>query len=179
MSRRSRMRLRRGDSAELQINLAAMLDMAFQLLAFFVLTFRPSAVEGHFQVHLPPPIPSTNVGSAKEVSADEKTAAAFEKLEKLDIFISADSVGLISEVRIGTRTVVSGGMTEEGMADVTNTIRTLTVTDDMPFTSVLCFTDSKLRYGELMRIVGACTSHALPNGEFLKVNLAEYRPKVE
>ena len=27
---------------EVELNLAAMLDMAFQLLAFFILTFRPS-----------------------------------------------------------------------------------------------------------------------------------------
>ena len=35
---------RRGSSNVVEINLAAMLDMAFQLLAFFVLTFRPSAI---------------------------------------------------------------------------------------------------------------------------------------
>ena len=30
---------------DVELNMAAMLDMAFQLLAFFILTFRPSAVE--------------------------------------------------------------------------------------------------------------------------------------
>ncbi len=31
---------------EVELNLAAMLDMAFQLLTFFVLTFKPAPVEG-------------------------------------------------------------------------------------------------------------------------------------
>ena len=39
------MRRRRGHHSqeEVELNLAAMLDMAFQLLTFFILTFRPAA----------------------------------------------------------------------------------------------------------------------------------------
>ncbi len=51
-------------SEEVQLNLAAMLDMAFQLLAFFILTFRPSPVEGQLLLNLPPPTPVTKVSSA-------------------------------------------------------------------------------------------------------------------
>jgi len=35
--------------------MAAMLDMAFQLLTFFVLTWRPAAAEGQIQLRMPPP----------------------------------------------------------------------------------------------------------------------------
>ena len=45
----------RQHSAEgVELNVTAMLDMAFQLLAFFVLTFRPGPVEPAVQLHLPP-----------------------------------------------------------------------------------------------------------------------------
>ena len=51
-----RRRRHRGRSKhDVELNLAAMLDMAFQLLAFFILTFRPSPVEGELALNLPPP----------------------------------------------------------------------------------------------------------------------------
>ena len=37
---------RKRNQGDVELNLAAMLDMAFQLLTFFILTFRPSPVEG-------------------------------------------------------------------------------------------------------------------------------------
>ncbi len=80
---RSRFRGRRSATGSLEINLAAMLDMAFQLLAFFVLTFRPSAVEGHFQVFLPPPTPLTNVEASAVADGASREEAQIASLEKL------------------------------------------------------------------------------------------------
>ena len=42
-------------SEEVQLNLAAMLDMAFQLLAFFIATFKPMTIEQQIALKLPPP----------------------------------------------------------------------------------------------------------------------------
>jgi len=39
-------RKKRHIEGDVQLNMAAMLDMAFQLLAFFILTYRPAPVEG-------------------------------------------------------------------------------------------------------------------------------------
>ena len=46
---------RRKKQEGVELNLAAMLDMAFQLLTFFILTFRPAPVEGQVDLLLPPP----------------------------------------------------------------------------------------------------------------------------
>jgi biopolymer transport protein ExbD len=46
---------RHKSSDEVELNLAAMLDMAFQLLSFFMLTFRPPVGESQFGLFLPPP----------------------------------------------------------------------------------------------------------------------------
>ena len=54
----SRKRRRRRDQGTVEMNLAAMLDMAFQLLTFFILTFRPAPVEGQLSLNLPPPVES-------------------------------------------------------------------------------------------------------------------------
>ena len=50
----ARKRKRRSQS-DVELNLAAMLDMAFQLLTFFILTFRPAPIEGQISLRLPPP----------------------------------------------------------------------------------------------------------------------------
>ena len=39
-------RKKRHIEGDVQLNMAAMLDMAFQLLAFFILTYQPGKVEG-------------------------------------------------------------------------------------------------------------------------------------
>ena len=43
------------DHENVELNVTAMLDMAFQLLAFFVLTFSPPPLESQFSLRLPRP----------------------------------------------------------------------------------------------------------------------------
>ena len=38
----------------MELNLVAMLDLAFQLLAFFILTFKPAPAEGQILLRMPP-----------------------------------------------------------------------------------------------------------------------------
>ncbi len=49
-----RHQLRRRAQSEVRLNLTAMLDMAFQLLAFFVLTFNPGPPEIKWDIGIPP-----------------------------------------------------------------------------------------------------------------------------
>lgn len=173
--RRSRRRFskRSSNSGSLEINLAAMLDMAFQLLAFFVLTFRPSSVEGHFQVFLPPPTPVTNVEASAVTDGAARQAAQLENLEKLRLFVTSDDAGFVSEVRIGTRSVIRGPLSPEVLAGISGTLREMLSDESIPFTSIQCHADSQLHYGELMQIVGVCTQQVLANGESPKLNLVE------
>ena len=52
-------------SDELKINMTAMIDIVFQLLIFFILTFKVAALEGDFEVKMP--LASTNPSSIDEV----------------------------------------------------------------------------------------------------------------
>ena len=70
----SRRRHRRKNSGAVKLNVTAMLDMAFQLLAFFILTFRPAPIEGHLSLNMPPPIPQTNVESTQTVGSEGNSA---------------------------------------------------------------------------------------------------------
>ena len=56
-----------------ELKLAAMLDMAFQLLTFFILTFRPAPIEGQIDLRLPPPVP--RVAAATPPATDRTTTA--------------------------------------------------------------------------------------------------------
>ena len=46
---------KRRKQEDVELNVTAMLDMAFQLLTFFILTFRPAPIEGQISLRLPPP----------------------------------------------------------------------------------------------------------------------------
>ncbi|MFN5707892.1 MAG: ExbD/TolR family protein, partial [Planctomycetota bacterium] len=56
---------RRKKADELKINMTAMIDIVFQLLIFFILTFKVSALEGDFEVKMP--LASSNPASMDEV----------------------------------------------------------------------------------------------------------------
>ena len=63
---RKRRRQKSKTSSEVELNMAAMLDMAFQLLAFFILTFRPSPVEAQISLRIPTIAVTGAVGSQTE-----------------------------------------------------------------------------------------------------------------
>ncbi len=89
---------------EVSLNLAAMLDMAFQLLAFFILTFRANPVEGQINLNLPPPVP---VAPQNELKPDEREFGLGEVSAKtLTITIVAAGNGQVASVSVGLGKVV-------------------------------------------------------------------------
>ena len=92
-----RNRRRRRDQGSVEMNLAAMLDMAFQLLSFFILTFRPAPVEGQLSLNLPPPVPVTKVDQQpKENNSGE--AGDLVGLDTLHLQVMANDRGGVRQV---------------------------------------------------------------------------------
>ena len=79
MARSHRFRRRHRTPDDVQMNLAAMLDMAFQLLAFLILTFRPSATESAIGLRLPAELPVTK-GAAASISGIWVRTASFTRM---------------------------------------------------------------------------------------------------
>src|SRR4051794_21378164 len=50
--------MKKSKHEEVEVQITPMLDMAFQLLTFFILTFRPAPVEGQFSMNLLPASPA-------------------------------------------------------------------------------------------------------------------------
>lgn len=164
------MRRRKKSSDAVQLNLAAMLDMAFQLLAFFILTFRPTPVEGQLALNLPPPVP---VEIKQENSSSQSTSDAF-KPEALNVFVHSNAAGEATQVRVGLNTIVNGALDDAGLQKLNQQLGLLFGEQGVLFDRIQISIDGRLHYNELMRIVDVCTQQKMPDGTNLnKISFIE------
>jgi biopolymer transport protein ExbD len=150
------------------LNLAAMLDMAFQLLAFFVLTFHQSPVEGQISLRLPPPQATVVVKNGEAAGSDATNKNPLQGMNTLTISVSADPrSGAINGIRVGEAPV-------PGIAALDGKLKELFRDQGNPFDQVILQVSDCCRYEELMKIVDVCTHQTLPDGKKLsKLNFVE------
>lgn len=166
-------RRRRRSSADVELNLAAMLDMAFQLLAFFILTFRPSPVEGQLAMHMPPPRPLTNVSAAQPVEAQAASGGMFAD-NSFVLGVTADAEGNVAAVSLDFAGAFEGAATEANLRYLDGRLRDIFGAQGTPFDQVVIRADPRLRYEELMKIMDVCLRQRLPDGQPLqKLSLME------
>jgi biopolymer transport protein ExbD len=173
MSRRHRHKHRR-PKEEVELNLAAMLDMAFQLLAFFIFTFRPSPVEGQLALHMPPPRPVTNVSSSEPVESNQAQEGLFAD-NSFVLGVTADAQGNVAAVSLDfAGEAFQGAATEANLRYLDGRLRDIFGFQGTPFDQVVIRADPRLRYEELMKIIDVCLRQRMPNGELLqKLSLME------
>jgi biopolymer transport protein ExbD len=89
---------------EVTLNVTAMLDMAFQLLAFFILTFKPPPAEAQIFLKLPPA--QAVLGTGKESSGQDtqKNPADIKPVKSLIVNLDDKGGGSLSTVAIGIST---------------------------------------------------------------------------
>ncbi len=153
------MRRKRRSGEEVELNLAAMLDMAFQLLTFFILTFKPAPVEGQVNLRLPPPM-GISAGGAQAPGADTNAKELPKNLTTLVITAAADQNGMLKGLAVG----------ETGVGNIygLNTrLQTVFADKTTPFDQVIIQVDQGLRYDELMKVIEVCTQQKLPDGSRL------------
>jgi biopolymer transport protein ExbD len=144
-----------------ELNLAAMLDMAFQLLTFFILTFKPSPIEGQINLKLPPPQPVAGMQSGKKAGEDESNKDPVQNLNSLIITIFAAPNGRLASMAIGEANVAGVPQLDSRLKQV------LGPESGASFDQVILQVGSKLKYAELMKVVDVCTKQTLANGEKL------------
>ena len=138
--------------------MASMLDMAFQLLTFFILTFRPAPIEGQISLRLPPPQPVTK--GTEAVGSDITNTNPAKGVDTLTISVFADKSGDIGSLGVG----------ESGVANLTaleSRLQQIFADPDNSFEQVIIQVGSTLRYDALMKVVDICTHLKLPNGQKL------------
>jgi biopolymer transport protein ExbD len=153
---RQRKKRKQGD---VELNLAAMLDMAFQLLTFFILTFKPAPVEGQISLRLPPPLP-IDAGGQKAAGEDTSSKELIKSVKTLTISVFADPNGSVSAYGIGEAPVATISLLDKRLKEIFGA-------PDNPFEQVVIQVGKALRYDELMRVVEVCTRQTLPDGSKL------------
>jgi biopolymer transport protein ExbD len=153
MRRRRRFHREQGD---VELNMASMLDMAFQLLTFFILTFKPAPIEGQILLRLPPPQPVTK--GTQQVGSDFNSKDLAKGVETLTISVFADQSGDIGTLGVGEASVPNLPALEERL-------RQIFADRDGSFDQVLIQAGSDLRYEALMKVVDVCTRIKLPDGK--------------
>jgi biopolymer transport protein ExbD len=143
-----------------ELNLAAMLDMAFQLLTFFILTFRPAPVEGQIALRMPPAQPISPVQSTVQAGNNPANNDPLQGLNSLVISIVPNAAGGIGSMAIGEGAVATlGGLNDR--------LKSVLGDQASPFDQVVIQVGSGLRYDALMGVVDVCTRQKLPSGQKL------------
>jgi biopolymer transport protein ExbD len=158
---------------DVELNLAAMLDMAFQLLTFFILTFKPSPIEGQITLRMPPPQSITPVVSGQEAGKDEKNTDPLKGLKTLIITVLPNDAGGLGQMMVGEDQVT-------GVTRLNERLKEIFGNAAAPFDQVVIQVGSNLRYEALMSVIDVCTKQTLPNGEPLsKLSFVDLSGKAE
>jgi biopolymer transport protein ExbD len=164
--RRKRKRKQRMAS-EVTLNLAAMLDMAFQLLAFFILTFQPPLVEGDVRLRLPPPMPTVMERNAEPAGSNEKNPNPVQGMNTLTISVLGSADGSIRQIAIGDTPIA-------GLGALDAKLKSIFGDPKLSYDQVILQLGSSLNYDQVMQVVDVCTRQKLPDGEKLsKLSLVE------
>ena len=159
--------------SEVELNLASMLDMAFQLLAFFILTFHPSPIEGQLSLHLPPAVPLTNVASDKPDTAQAADAGA-STAKTLDISVFANGQGDVSRVHMGLKVAFQRPGRRGNLRKLEKSLHEAFGLAGSPFEQIVVRVAPNLRYEELMKVIDVCTRQKMPDGQTLqKISFVE------
>lgn len=142
---------RSGPPIEVQFPVTPMLDMAFQLMAFFVLTFQAPTAETRLDLYLPATpaaLPGSERGRATEAPS-RRTDLDIEN--DLVILARADDRGDLASMALNDAPVPDLAALADRLG------RYAKVLGDRPL-RVRLRADDRLRYEEAARIVGVCTT---------------------
>ena len=154
-------RRKRRSQSDVELNVTAMLDMAFQLLAFFILTFKPAPIEGQVSLRLPPPQVAVVVKGGDVAGSNEANKNPVTGVNTLTISVFADPKnGSITSLGVGETQV-------SGVAALSGKLKEVFADPGNPFDQVIIQVSDACRYDELMRIVEICTKQVLPDGKKL------------
>ncbi len=153
------------------IPVAPMLDMAFQLLTFFVLTYRPMPSEGQFVMNLLPPQPATSItAEAPAEAASDKLPAS---LRTLPTILRAGAGGSLGQIQVGEQTIPTDPSALEKELDK------YFQDPNLPFDQTLLKVNPRLKYSELMKVINAFSNAFVRAKKEPKVSFDELVPGEE
>lgn len=150
------MRKKKPSEGAVKLNLAAMLDMAFQLLTFFILTFKTPPMEGQVTLRLPRPEAIMTQPGGEKPGSDTSNDAAPKGLKTLTISLTSTPTGGLESMAVG-----EGGV--NNIQQLETRLKAVLADPTTPFEQIIIQVGSKLRYEELMRVIDVCTKQTIPD----------------
>ena len=150
---------------EIEIPVTPMLDMAFQLLTFFILTYRPAPAEGQFSMNLLPAQPATVI--SQEAPKEQSNDLLPAELRTLQTVLRAGGDGRIGEITLADNPV-------EDLGALKTQLESLVNDPDLQFEQALIKVDPSLKYSELIKVVDVYAS--LQPKPLTKISFAELNP---
>lgn len=156
------MRSRKNTSqAKVDIQMTPMLDMIFQLLIFFILTFKPVIDEGQFDVTLSN-VPGEKVAPGPSMDLQNQAEEVPETKPSIPIVVRASADGRLAGIVLGERTM-------NGVADLQASLKEL-VGDDPDEFEVALEVDDRLKYEYVMHVINAISHSKLKAMSFGALN---------
>lgn len=162
MSRRKKHKSSSAD--EVKLNVTAMLDMAFQLLAFFVLTFKPAPVEGQIELRMPDAAPVVR-SQGKDIGSDAKSTDVLKGVQQLTVSLYPDDAGDLGTIAVETTTVVTDGTQKQKLVALYSRLHQQFSNPANPFDRLVLMVGSDMRYDALMQVVDMCSQLKFADGK--------------
>ncbi|GIW88923.1 MAG: hypothetical protein KatS3mg108_3247 [Isosphaeraceae bacterium] len=138
--------MRRSKQHEVEIQITPMLDMAFQLLTFFILTYQPAPVEGQFSMNLLPAAPAVSLDAEAPAADQSQPAELPAALRTLTTSIFAAPDGQIGHITVGENEYATLEQLKARLVEI--------VSDKtLPFDQAIIQADPRLSWDALMKVV--------------------------
>jgi biopolymer transport protein ExbD len=157
-------RLKKKPEENVEIPVTPMLDMAFQLLTFFILTYHPMPSEGQFVMNLMPEAPATDFRAQDTKESAQTNPDIPAALRTLPTLLRAGEGGTLGRVTLGEIDV-------QGMEALKKELKAILEDPTLPFDQALIKVDPDLRYSELMQVIDVFSSLKVT-----KISFAELTP---
>ena len=151
------------ENEEVELNMTSMIDIVFQLLVFFIMTFKIVAQEGDFNIRMP------LAASSPETMEDTPP-------EVIHVILKAGDDGTVSSIDVDDEVQVKtlgGGTIEELYASLNSYIDGKVSGGNDPEsgieTEVEFDIDTNLKYGFTVKAIEAVSGRQLANGEVKKL----------
>ncbi len=137
--------MKRQKTEDVEVPITPMLDMAFQLLTFFILTYHPAPAEGQFSMNLLPaqPVVSMDAPATNEAANNNDLPAG---LKTLPTVLRANADGMLARVTLGENQI-------EGMDAFSKELASILKDPTLPFDQTVIKVDPQLKYSELMKVI--------------------------
>jgi biopolymer transport protein ExbD len=147
--------LKKSRGLEIEIPITPMLDMAFQLLTFFILTYRPAPTEGQFSMNLLP------AQEAKEITKEQPKDAQPSidaSLRTLKTTLRAGENGQIGEMTLADKPIA-------GLAELKTELESFVNDPILSFDQAVINVDPQLKYSEVVKVIDVFSSLKDPMGK--------------